>query len=362
MAEFHELAVKAVEQLTADALALTLAVPPDLVDAYAFLPGQHLTFRLQSGADEIRRTFSICSAPSSGRLQVAIKLLPGGAFSGHVRDRVRAGSVLSVMTPVGRFVPRSLRGEPTTPPPRRYVAVCAGSGITPVLSIMTALLEGEDDCEFVLIYGNRTNASVMFAEEVGDLKDRFLGRLVVYHVLSREPQEAPLLSGRIDAAKLAALLAPHDPATVAEWFLCGPSALVQLSAAFLGDAGASRRRIHTEIFFVGPDVPASPAQTHPNANGSADASAEVVARLNGRTTEFRLDPGEAVLDGVLRVRSDAPYACRGGVCGTCRVRLREGEVLMRQNYALDAVDLEAGFRLACQSEPVTPRVCVDFDV
>jgi ring-1,2-phenylacetyl-CoA epoxidase subunit PaaE len=361
MAVFHDLVVRRLDPVTADSVALTLTVPEELREAYAFLPGQHLTFR-HTAADgaELRRTFSIFTTPSSGCLRVAIKYLPGGVFSGFVRDQVHPGSVLSVMTPVGRFVPRALReGGAAEPGPHCYVAVCAGSGITPVLSIMATLLETEPDCEVVLIYGNRRASTVMFAEEIGDLKDRFLSRLVVYHVLSREPHEAPLLSGRIDAAKLADLLALHDPARVTEWFLCGPSALVQLTAAFLGEAGISRRRIHTEIFFVGPEVPTRPA---PDGGDHPGEGPMITARLDGRTSEYRLAPDEAVLDGLLRVRSDAPYACRGGVCGTCRMRLVEGEVAMRQNYALDPADLEAGFRLACQSVPSTPRLIVDFDI
>jgi ring-1,2-phenylacetyl-CoA epoxidase subunit PaaE len=374
MATFHDLTVADVDQLTEDALRLTLCVPPELRDAYAFRPGQHLTFRHQVGdgpddpapteirSEEIRRTFSICSTPSSGQLQVGVKLLPGGVFSSYVHESVRPGSVLSVMTPVGRFVPRVFRegAEPQSPGAHRYVAVCAGSGITPVMSIMGSLLESDPDADFVLIFGNRRAGTVMFAEEIADLKDRFLTRLVVYHVLSGEPHESPLLSGRIDAAKLKWFLGLHDPAGVEEWFLCGPTGLVTLTTDVLREAGVGRRQMHSELFWVGAEPP-RPAPSEAGAR-VVDPVATVRARLEGRTVEFEVGRGESVLDALLRTRRDAPYSCRGGVCGTCRMRLLSGEVSMRRNYALEVTDLDAGFRLACQSEPVSPELDVDFDV
>lgn len=363
MATFHTLRVGAVESLTADSVLLTLEVPPDLRAAYAFLPGQHLTFRHMHEGAEIRRTFSICSTPASGRLQVAIKVLPAGVFSGYVHTRVRPGTELSVMTPVGRFVPRSFGDPELARSPRRYVAVCAGSGITPVMSIMTALVEAEPDCQFVLVYGNRRVETVMFAEAIADLKDRFTDRLAVHHVLSREPHQAPHRSGRIDPGTLAGLLALHavgpgEMAGVDEWFLCGPSALVQRTSTFLAHGGVGPRRIHTEIFFLGLEPP----RPEPAAEAVGAGTQSVIAQLEGRTAEFRLIPGETVLDGLLRVRADAPYACKGGVCGTCRMRLLDGEVTMRRNFALDAGEEESGFRLACQSVPKTAVVRVDFDV
>lgn len=362
MATFHTLRVSAVEPLTADSLLLSLAVPPELRTAYAFLPGQHLTFRHTHAGTEIRRTFSICSTPASGRLEVAIKLLPGGIFSGYVRAAVGPGTELTVMTPVGRFVPRSFREPRSAGGARRYVAVCAGSGITPVMSIMTALLETEPAAEFVLVYGNRRVETVMFAEAIADLKDRFTDRLAVHHVLSREPHQAPLASGRIDPGKLELLLSQHgldprDPAGADEWFLCGPSALVQDTAAFLARCGVGRRQVHTEIFYLGPEPDRADRPDEPVDPGAH----AVIARLEGRTSEFRLMPGETVLDALLRVRPDAPYACKGGVCGTCRMRLLDGAVTMRRNFALDAGEEEAGFRLACQSRPRSPVIRVDFD-
>jgi ring-1,2-phenylacetyl-CoA epoxidase subunit PaaE len=376
MATFHDLTVAGVDRLTEDALRMTLDVPPELSDAYLFKPGQHLTFRHQPDGgpadgpdvqsdDEIRRTFSICSPPSSGLLQVGVKLLPGGVFSSYVHEAVQPGTVLSVMTPVGRFVPRAFRdgAEPLSPGPHRYVAVCAGSGVTPVMSIMAALLESDPDAEFVLIFGNRRAGTVMFADEIADLKDRFPTRLVVYHVLSGEPHESPLLSGRIDRAKLDWFFDLHDPAGVDEWFLCGPTALVTLTTEALREVGVGRRQIHSELFWVGAEPPRPSARVGPGTGGGAlEPVAKVRARLEGRTLEFGVDRGESVLDALLRTRRDAPYSCRGGVCGTCRMRVLAGEVSMRRNYALELSDLDAGFRLACQSDPTTPELEVDFDV
>jgi ring-1,2-phenylacetyl-CoA epoxidase subunit PaaE len=248
---------------------LSLDVPPELRDAYAFKPGQHLTFRHRSaaGGPEIRRSFSICSTPSSGLLQVGVKLLPGGEFSSWVHSDVRPGTVLSVMTPAGRFVPRVFRhrhhgaagssasagSAPTGATGLRYAAVCAGSGITPVLSILGALLESAPDTEFALLYGNRSPETVMFAAELVELEHRFGRRLTVEHVFSRRAADGSGRIGRIDAAVLTEFIHRQDPAHVAEWFLCGPAALVDTAVDVLHAAGVGRRQIHRELFWLGPD-------------------------------------------------------------------------------------------------------------
>jgi len=355
-AAFHPLRVADVEQLTPDAVAITFAVPPELRDEYAFAPGQHLTLRATVDGEEVRRSYSICSPPSSGRLRVAIKRLEGGVFSGHALEQLRVGDVIEVMRPAGRF---GVRLDPAHA--KHYAAIVAGSGITPVLSILESVLETEPGSRFTLVYGNRDAGSVMFLEDLADDKDRYPDRLHLVHILSREARDAELLTGRIDAAKLDRLLATIVRLDdVDEWLLCGPFELVEQVRTELVDRGVPNRNIHLELFHVeGEPLPVRRVAAAA-ASSEADA-AEVTVRLDGRTTIFRMPAEGSVLDATLAVRSDAPYACKGGVCGTCRARLVEGEVTMARRYALDDDEVEEGFVLACQSVPVTPEVVLDFD-
>lgn len=351
---FHPLRVAAVERLTDDAVTLTFEVPPELTDAYAFAPGQHLTLRTDVDGEQVRRSYSICAPPSSGRLQVAVKVLEGGLFSRHANSGLAPGDVLDVMTPAGRF------GVPLHPADaRRYVAVVAGSGITPVMSILPAILETEPTSTCTLVYGNRDSGSVMFVEELTDLKDRYPDRLQLVHVLSREPQDAELLTGRIDEQKLATLLRQvFPPETVDEWLLCGPFEMVQQVRAHLVAADVPPARIHLELFHVDGEAPR--VARRPSSDGQ-DAGSEVTVRLDGRSSTFTMPDEGSVLDATLAVRADAPFACKGGVCGTCRIKVVEGTVDMSRNYALDPSEVDAGFALACQSVPTSDRVVVDFD-
>ena len=349
---FHPLRVARVDRLTEDAVALTFEVPADLRDAYRFSAGQHLTIRTVLDGTEVRRNYSICAPATTGPLRIAVKRLPGGAFSGHATSRLRAGDVVDVMTPTGRFT--------VTPEPgrsRHYCLIAAGSGITPVLAIVATVLEVEAASTVTLLYGNRTTASVMFLDELADLKDRYPTRLSLVHVLSREPQEVELFSGRLDAQRLQRLLGTVvDPAGVDEWFLCGPFAMVEAARGVLLERGAEQ--VHTELFHVEGEAPRE-AQAEA---GRAEGASAVTVTLDGRAT--RLDVprgGPRILDAVLAVRADAPYACKGGVCGTCRAKVTEGEVAMERNYALEPDELAAGFVLACQSRPVSAEVALDFD-
>jgi ring-1,2-phenylacetyl-CoA epoxidase subunit PaaE len=354
-AAFHPLRVADVEQLTPDAVAVTFAVPPELRSDYAFAPGQHLTLRAFVDGEEIRRSYSICSPPSSGRLRIAIKRLEGGVFSGHALEQLRVGDVLDVMRPAGRF---GVRLDPANA--KHYAAIVAGSGITPVLSILESALETEPASRFTLVYGNRNAGSVMFLEELADDKDRYPDRLQIVHVLSREERDAELLTGRVDAAKLNRLLATILPAEdVDDWLLCGPFEMVEQVRDELITRGVPNRRIHLELFHVeGEPVPVR--RPSPSTSGDADG-AEVTVRLDGRTTTFRMPPDGSVLDATLVVRSDAPFSCKDGVCGTCRTKLVEGQVTMARRYALDDDEVDEGFVLACQSVPLTPKVVLDFD-
>jgi ring-1,2-phenylacetyl-CoA epoxidase subunit PaaE len=353
MARFHTLRVAAVDRLTDDSVALTLAVPPELREEYRHAPGQHLALRRRADGTEIRRTYSICSpAPAPGddgprALRVGVRLVEGGAFSTYALKEIGIGDELEVMTPAGRFT--------VDPAPGLYAAIVGGSGITPVLSIVATLLAREPGARFCLIRSDRTTASTMFLEEVADLKDRYPERLQLVTVLSREEQQAGLPSGRLDRERLTGLLPSLLPvAEVAGWFLCGPFGLVQGAERALRDLAVPRARIHEEIFHVDAGPTGGPARPAP-------AHSTVTARLDGRGGTWPVRDGESLLETVLRNRPDAPYACKGGVCGTCRAFLVSGEVRMDRNYALETEETEAGYVLACQSHPVTERVELDFD-
>ena len=350
-AAFHRLRVAAVERLTADAVAVTFAVPPHLAGAYGFRAGQHLTIRSDHGGCGVRRSYSI-AAPAGGPLRVGIKRLPGGAFSAWAVEDLAPGDELEVMTPAGTFC---LDPDPSSA--RHVVALAVGSGITPVLSVVATVLAAEPGSQVTLLYGNRTTAEVMFAEDLEDLKNRHPARFQVLYVLSREPQEAPLRAGRLDAAKLGTVLERLVPAAeVDDWFLCGPQDLVADWRATLLAAGVEKARVHRELFHAGPPLAAAGPAAAP-----AGPARTVLFTLDGRSSTVVVGGAEAVLDGVLRLRADAPYACRGGVCGTCRARLVDGAVEMAENYALESDELGAGYVLTCQARPVTDTVTLDYD-
>ena len=354
-ATFYPLRVADVEQLTDDAVAVTFDVPHELSPAFAYTPGQHLTLRTTLDGEEVRRSYSICSAPSEGRLRVAIKRLEGGLFSGHATTGLAPGDVLDVMTPAGRF---GVLLDPGNA--KHYAAIVAGSGITPIMSMLGAVLEAEPGSRFTLVYGNRDSGSVMFLEELADLKNRYPERLHLVHVLSREPQDAELLHGRIDEAKLGTLLDTLvPPDSVDEWLLCGPFAMVQHVHATLVARGVPKADIHLELFHVDGEQPRLTRRVSEDA--AAVSGSEVTVRLAGRTTTFQMPEEGSVLDAALAVRRDAPFACKGGVCGTCRCKVVEGHVEMTRNYALEQSEIDAGFVLACQSVPTTPTLVVDFD-
>lgn len=351
---FHPLTVESIEPLTDDSVAITFAVPEDLREEYAFTQGQHVNVRTELAGDDVRRSYSICSPVSSGRLRIAVKRLPGGAFSEHALETLKAGDVLDVMTPTGRFF-TALDPEHE----KHYVCIAAGSGITPILSIVATTLEAEPRSSVTLIYANRTHRSVMFLEEVEDLKDRYPDRMQLIHVLSREAQEVELFSGRLDEDRLSRILDTIVPAdTVDEWFLCGPFLMVQSLRKVLVHAGVAKRSIHAEVFHVD----SSPVRRTPAATPTAAQGAEVTITLDGRQSTFRLAAdGPPVLDAAVAVRADVPFACKGGVCGTCRAKVVEGAVTMDSNYALEPDEVDAGYVLTCQSHPTTDRVVLDYD-
>ncbi len=347
---FVRLRVAALDRLTRDAVAVTFEVPEQHAAAFRFAPGQHLTLRRLVDGQDLRRTYSVCSSAAGGPLRVAVKRLDGGAFSTWVTDGLRPGDEVEVLPPAGRFGPR-----PSPERARRYGLVAAGSGITPVLSIAATVLGVEPGSDVVLLYGNRTAADVMFLDELGDLKDRYPERLQVVHVLSREEQGSELLSGRLDRERLQRLLAALvPPDEVDEWYLCGPFGLVADGRSTLLDAGVDPASVHTEVFHADAPPP------RPRREPTGDASTVTVV-LHGRTSTLPVDRGEqSVLDAVLAARPDAPYACKGGVCGTCRARVVEGSVEMDVNYALEPDELAAGIVLTCQAHPTSDRLRLEF--
>ncbi len=348
--QFHPLTVAKVEPLTEDAVAVTFDVPPELAEEYAFRPGQALTLRrVVDGRDE-RRSYSIC-APVGAAPRVGVREVPGGFFSSWLVHEVEPGDVIEVLPPSGTFT-ADLSG------PADHVFVVAGSGITPALSLAASVLR-DGQSTVTVLYGNRRTDTVMFADELADLKDRHGPRLQLVHVLSREPRDADLTSGRLDRDRLRALIdAFVDAGHVDHWWLCGPHGMVTDACELLSELGVPAERVHQELFYVD-DVPPQPVRGDDGTVAGPSSSVTVV--LDGRSTTMALPRDVPVLDSAQRVRGDLPFACKGGVCGTCRARVADGEVRMRRNYALEPEEVEAGYVLTCQSLPVSDVVTVDFD-
>ena len=346
---FHQLTVADVEHLTEDSAAITFDVPDDLRDEFAFAAGQSLTLRKVVDGVDHRRSYSIC-APVGARPRVGVREIPGGMFSSWLVREVRPGDVVEVQGPTGSFRADPAQGG-------RHLCIAAGSGITPMLSIASSVLT-HPDATVTLIYGNRTTGSVMFAEELADLKNRYGARLDLVHVLSREPRDVELFSGRLDADRLRRLLTVLVPVDgVDHVWLCGPFGLIADARAVLADLGVPKERVHFELFYV--DEP--PPELVRADREIAGETSEVTVTLDGRTTVSAMSRDRPILDGAAATRHDLPFACKGGVCGTCRALVTDGEVDMRRNYALDDDEVERGFVLTCQTLPVSERVTVDFD-
>lgn len=357
-ARFHTLTVCAVRPLTDDAVEVTLTVPDELADSYDYAPGQYVAVRTSMGGEEVRRSYSICQAPVAGELKVAIKRDLGGLFSTWAVSSLRPGMQLDVMSPEGRFTSQ-LGGSATS-----FVGIAAGSGITPMMALVESTLAASPQNRFSLVYSNRTAMDTMFVDELADLKDRYPDRLALFHVLTRERRSSDLLSGRLDATRLRSILdALIRPDDVDEWFVCGPFDLVQLCRDTLADLGVDVSAIRYELFSTGrPDRP----------DGQSGRPVERADDHQVHTITFRLDgttgtvtspvhSNESILNAALRVRGDVPFACAGGVCGTCRAVLTEGTVEMRENYALEPDELERGYVLTCQAIPTSDSVAVDYD-
>ena len=351
---FHRLAVNDLRRETADAVSMTFKIPSELADDYAFAPGQYLTLRITMDGEEVRRSYSICSGPDDGELRIAVKKVDGGAFSSWAADELKSGDELDVMTPTGRF------GIAAAPDESRvYVGFAAGSGITPLLSIMKGVLAREPNSRFFLFYGNRATEGVMFREALEELKDRFLQRFSLFHVISGEEQDLPILHGRLDGKKVRVLLRSLVPASIVDHiFICGPTAMSEDIEATCRDIGIAEDRIHVERFVSGlGGKPRPKAVIAPSAPPKAFAS----LIIDGKRREVPVAEGEAILDAALRAGMDLPFACKGGMCSTCRAKLVEGKAEMDVNYSLEPWELKGGFVLTCQAKPVSDKVVVDYD-
>jgi ring-1,2-phenylacetyl-CoA epoxidase subunit PaaE len=351
---FHRLAVNDLRRETADAVSMTFAIPQDLAGDYSFLPGQYLTLRTTMDGEEVRRSYSICSGPDDGELRIAVKKVDGGAFSSWAADELKSGDELDVMTPTGRF------GVAHAPDQARlYVGFAAGSGITPILSIIKGVLAREPQSRFFLFYGNRTAENMLFREELEELKDRFLRRLSLFHVISGEEQDIPILHGRLDGDKVRVLLRSLVPAErVDHVFICGPTGMSEDIEATCRAIGIADEKIHVERF-----VSEFGGKPRPKKIVEPGAPPKAVASLiiDGKRREVPVAEGEAILDAALRAGMDLPFACKGGMCSTCRAKLVEGDAQMEVNYSLEPWELKAGFILTCQARPCSDKVVVDYD-
>lgn len=360
---FHELTVARIDPEAAGAVAVSLAIPDALRPSFAFEPGQFLTLRADIDGQDVRRSYSISSSrhhlTQSGELTLGIRPVEGGVFSNWAATQLKAGDTLRVMPPDGRFTiqkPRALH----------RVGFAAGSGITPILSIMTSTLEESPDAKFTLIYGNRRMASVMFNEQLQDLKDKYPNRLTLIHVLSRQALEVPLLEGRIDGAKVRQIIDALLPVgSMDEVFICGPEAMIESTEQALKDAGVRPDRIHTERF-TSPTLEALPASErraavlgHPAVRASGDVKLTVV--VDGKPHQLWMNRDEHVLDVALNAGLDLPWSCKGGVCCTCRAKVMEGAVSMDKNFTLEPWETDKGFVLSCQARPTTDSLVISYD-
>ncbi|WP_019179399.1 1,2-phenylacetyl-CoA epoxidase subunit PaaE [Microbacterium yannicii] len=366
-ARFHTLRVAAVRALTDSSIEVTFAIPEQVRGEFDYLAGQHVALRTELDGAEVRRSYSLCRAVDAGgggdgprTISVAIKRDEGGRFSTWAQTELRPGDEIDVMSPQGSFTSALAELDGA-----HVAGIAAGSGITPLMALAATVLGRSETSRFTLVYTNRSTTDVMFLEDLADLKDRYPARVALHHVLSREQRAAPLLSGRIDEDRLRRILdALVLPETIDEWFLCGPFELVQLCRDTLADIGVDPAHVRYELFTTGEDGRAEPAAGRPVVVRDDEPVRAIEFTLDGQSATVRspVAANESILNAALRVRSDVPFACAGGVCGTCRARLVEGAVSMTENYALEPDELDRGYVLTCQSHPTTDRVVVDYDV
>ncbi len=355
--QFHSLKIAEVRRETADAVSLRFDLPQELRDKFAFRAGQHLTLRRDIGGEDVRRNYSVCVSPHENELRVAVKQIAGGVFSSWVNGELKAGDVVEVMAPHGSF---TWKFDPQAR--RRYVGFAGGSGITPILSLLKTTLTVEPNSRFTLLYGNRSSATIMFLEELAALKNRFLDRVEVYHFLEDEAEEIELFNGRLDAAKTEEVLSTLvDPALTDAFFICGPGPMMDAVEQGLLTRGVEPARILIERFTVG--RPDAAALARAEVLEAKAAGLEMTVTLEGRRLKVAFDPAKgAILDNARAAGLPAPFACKAGVCATCRAKVVSGKVEMKTNYGLSNEELADGYVLTCQAVPVSEGVAVNYDL
>lgn len=361
MARFQPLTVTDVRRETSDTVSIAFGLPEDQKETFAYLPGQYLTLRTTLDGEEVRRSYSISTGLTEDELRVAVKMVPGGRFSTWANESLKAGDTIEAMSPMGRFT------APIEPDQAKsYVLFAAGSGITPVMSILRSVLALEPKSDVTLFYGNRTTGSIIFREALEDLKNQHMGRLRVFHILSREKMDVEMFQGRIDGDKAGQLLDSlcGDPAEIDHLFICGPEAMIHGTREAAEARGLDKKRVHFELFTTPGEAGKGPAQaTLAAEERDSGATVSVTLRMDGDTWQFQMPHGETVLDAAHDAGLDVPFSCKGGVCATCRCKITSGDVEMENNYSLDDDEVEAGFVLSCQARPTleTTTLDVDFD-
>ncbi|MFM6924326.1 MAG: 1,2-phenylacetyl-CoA epoxidase subunit PaaE [Ferruginibacter sp.] len=354
---FHTLTVKEVKNETSDCVSIAFNIPNSLQSEFAFEQGQNITIKKEIDGEEIRRSYSICSAPFENELRVAVKKVEGGKFSTYANSLLKAGDQLEILPPTGRF---NCKLQATNQ--KQYLAFAAGSGITPVISIIKTTLQTEPGSSFTLVFGNRGRHAIIFFEELEGLKNKYLNRFNFINILSREKTDAPINSGRIDLNKLNELNKLVDYKNTDEFFICGPEEMTFCVKEFLEASGIEQKKIHFELFTTPGQKERSVSGREPVVNSNGPAS-KITVKLDGRSFNFDLGfNAENILDAALKQGADLPFACKGGVCCTCKAKLLEGEVEMDVNWGLEHEEVEQGFILTCQSHPVTEKVVIDFDI
>ena len=355
MTQFHPLTIKEIRRETPECVSIVFDIPEHLKDEYRFEPGQNITLKINLGDEEIRRSYSICSSPNENELRVAVKQISGGKFSGHANALMKIGDVISVLPPTGKF-----NTKLSSTNAKHYLAFAAGSGITPVISIIKTIFDTEPDSFFTLVYGNRSRSSIIFREQLEAIKNKKMDRFVLHHILSREQTDAPVNHGRIDSEKCE-MLAKYlvDINNMDHIFLCGPEEMIFSTREWLLKKNIPKEKIHFELFTV-PGEKTKSRQQH--ATSHTDETSKITIKIDGVALPFNLPyEGPSILDGAMQQGADLPFACKGGVCATCRAKLTFGEVEMDTNYALEEDELAAGFILTCQSHPRSAEVHIDFD-
>jgi ring-1,2-phenylacetyl-CoA epoxidase subunit PaaE len=356
-AHFHKLKIKEVRRETPECVSIAFDVPEELKEHFLYKQGQYLTIRTNINGEEIRRSYSVCSSPFDNELRIAVKKIDEGIFSGYANEQLKKGDEIEAMPPMGKFFTQLNEAHK-----KSYVAFAAGSGITPVLSIIKTTLYTEPNSQFTLVYGNRNRHSIIFKEDIEAIKNKFINRFRVIHILSREKMDAPINFGRIDGEKCKALFENIiDAAGTDEFFICGPEEMIFSVKRFLEERSVDRKKIHFELFTT-PEIKKQTTNIN-KTNSSSDFKSKVTIKLDGTSFDFDLAfEGDSILNAALKLGADLPFACKGGVCCTCRAKLINGEVDMDANFSLEPEEIEQGFILTCQSHPRTEKVVVNFDI